>query len=387
MAAADGAMVEDNSYNLLERSMINKPHYLKHIIQFIFCLFSCAAFANEPKLLMSYWSYHDKSYSLYPVAGSFNTMGFRITNKDMLDKLNYLNMIAYAFLWVDPSGIARFTDSSVDLSYLDNAFCVLNKNICLDRHNLYSPGAGNFSAFSLLQNNTHSLKKIISVGGANSDQSFDNAISNVDNFVNSIEKIVAHYHLNGVDLDFEPDNFTLERMNGYANLLFALRKKLGSDKIIIVTVSADQNINAKSWKKISEQVNYVSDMCYEFHSPFNQPAITGYNSNLYADFNEPLISRYYHISCDQSIKSLTFLGVPPDKIVLGYPSYALAYGGVKNVNYGLFQPFNQKETPVFDFGIKSKRKNSISHCLTAIKIRIYRACFFYKETHERCVGI
>jgi chitinase len=65
------------------------------------------------------------------------------------------------------------------------------------------------------------------------------------------------------------------------------------------------------------------------------------------------MNHYYHISCDQSIKTLAFLGVPPQKIILGYPSYALAYGSVENQNNGLFQKSDPNKMPNFDNALKT----------------------------------
>ena len=227
-------------------------------------------------------------------------------------------------------------------------------DICTDENNQYQPKLGNFSAFSKLQNKAGELKKIISIGGAGDKDSFQNAVTHIHAFVDSVSTVIDHYHLDGLDLDFEPDVFTPTISQQYAQLVSVLRDKLGENLIITIDMEPDQQIKQSYWKIISSNVNYISDMCYNFHSPYFSPHITGYNSNLYSDVNEPMIKNYYHISCDQSIHYLTFLGVPPQKIILGFPSYGLAYGGVSENNNGLFQSYDPKKTPTFNTGIKPK---------------------------------
>ena len=72
-------------------------------------------------------------------------------NQDLQDKLNYLNMLAYAFLHVRSDGAVHFSDSYIDLSRQDNFFCQLYKTICTDSYNRYHPGLGNFHVFSQLK--------------------------------------------------------------------------------------------------------------------------------------------------------------------------------------------------------------------------------------------
>ena len=105
----------------------------------------------------------------------------------------------------------------------------------------------------------------------------------------------------------------------------ALRQKLGPDDLIIVTIVSNQNIEQENWKPIAANASFIADMCYDFHSAFYPPYYTAHNSNLYPDPNEPVTKNYNHLSCDQSIKNLILLGVPSQKIILGYPSFGNSY--------------------------------------------------------------
>lgn len=337
-------------------------------------LSSSQIYATPSKVIIGYWSYPngecggcDEKPTIppslaYPIPGSLNSNGKLLTNQDMLDKLNYLNILSYAFLNVDDNGFPHFSDSYVDLSINDKSFCDLHKNICVDTQGELNPKLGNFDAFAKLQNKTNTLKKIVSIGGT--DRTFNAALAHIPTFVDSVAAIVENFHLDGVDLDFEPDTFSPQQASAYGELVTALREKLGSNKLIIVTIAPNQNINRENWQPLANNSSFITDMCYDFHVPSYQPYITGYNSNLYSDPNEPMRNLYNPISCDQSIKTLAYLNVPPDKIVLGYPSYAIVYGGVRNGNNGLFQPFNPDNLPTLD---EKKTRGSLEY-LSVLKL-------------------
>lgn len=328
----------------------------KIIIFIIFCLIILAVFFfgffyKPKKIMMSYWGYDAKYIHQYPVPGSIDQNGNIARNQDFAEKINFLNVIAYAFLHVNKNGVVHFQNSQIDLSLADLEFCKPHQNICNDSDNKFHPQFGNFNAFAKLQNKSNTLKKIISIGGAGDPDSFYYAINNVDNFVNSVTDILNYYHLAGVDLDFEINAlFSAEQATSYAQLVAKLRNKLGNAALISMAVPADtgtlDSIAAKNWREIARNVNFISVMCYDFHMPSAKSQYTGYNSNLYPDPNEP--DNFYHINCDQSIKHLISLDVPADKIVLGYPSYAISYGGVAVTNHGLFQSFDFEATPTFD---------------------------------------
>lgn len=311
---------------------------------------------DQPKIMMSYWWYNEdsvqagKSEMIYPVPGSLNRAGQVVQNPDLTAKLNYLNVFAYAFFQVSNKGVVHFQDSDVDLGPGDAAFCAQNKNICTDPANGYAPKLGSFDAFTQLQNKKGDLRKVISIGGGGDVTSFNNAIHNIPAFVDSVATIVNAYHLDGVDLDFEVANtFTKTQGREYTQLIAALRAKLGPKAFISMATAYDtdtlHSLGVKNWQTINANVSVISDMCYDFHTPYSSLHYTGEMSNLYPNPQEPQLKGFYHASCDASVKYLTYLGVPSQKIVLGVPFYAFSYGDVSSKNHGLFQPFNPHARP------------------------------------------
>ena len=193
------------------------------------------------------------------------------------------------------------------------------------------------------------MKKIISLGGADDRKSFFYAIKNVDNFVSSAHLLIEKYQLAGFDLDFEINRpYTVEEAKLFADVVAKLRQKLGSKTFITVPTIIDQetlkSMGKDNWKIIANNANFISMMCYDLSSP----DYTEFASNLYLVPNAPKPLHNATLSCDQSIKYLIALGVPPAKIVLGIPAFAISSGGVRAVNDGLFQPSDKAQAPTFD---------------------------------------
>jgi GH18 family chitinase len=311
------------------------------------------------KILVTYWSDDISKYTDYPIPGSLSHSGTTQQNPELMGQLDMISVLAYAFLQVDEAGHVYFSHPAVDLSRGDvTGFCRQHTESCPQ---IKQTSAGSFTAFARLQNTHRTLRKIISIGGAGSQNTFENAIAHPQEFVRSASVIIAAYHLDGIDLDFEPDAFfgpgEGER---YAQLVLALRKELGPQAYISIEVpgdwetlrSMDCTSNSTCRNNLERMADnaYVSLMGYDFHGPYYPGGVTGNNSNLYSSPEEPLIPSFYHLSDNQAVEYLAFVGVPVDKIFLGFPAYFVAYGGVEttNSNHGLYVRFLKRETPKYD---------------------------------------
>jgi chitinase len=328
---------------------------------------SVSTHAGTPKpatpILLTFWSNNLSKYPDDPIPGSRNRLGVIQENSTLLQKLNAINVLAYAFLEVDESGHIYFKEPAIDLSASDVLqFCRTQPASCPNANTAHT---GSFSAFVKLDNQSGTLRKIISIGGAGSQQAFEHAIGHPDAFVQSATAIIHAYHLDGIDLDFEPDAFFTENdAQPYAQLVVALREKLGQNAFISVELPGDRetlrsidcptNHSCRGNLRTIATNAYVSLMGYEFHNPYYPGTVTGNDSNLYSSLDEPLLPDFYHSSDNQAVEYLTYQGVPPDRIILGFPAYFVAYGGVDDVqgSHGLFQHFDPSLTPGFDMGGK-----------------------------------
>ena len=312
-------------------------------------------------ILMTYWSDNVSRFAGYPMPGSLAPSGAVQANPEMHRQLDAINVLGYAFLQVDAAGDVYFASPAVDLSAADlRRFCPQHPTACP-----HSPSvsAGSFSAFARLTNRYSSLQKVASIGGANSQSTLDNALDHPGSFVRSAASLVHAYHLDGIDLDFEPDAFFGPGQGQqYAKLVATLRQALGGQAFISVEVPGDwetlRSIDCPSDSHCGNNLAviaasaYVSLMGYDYHRPFYPGTVTGSDSNLYSDPHEPLLAGFYHVSDNQAVEYLTFMGVPAYRILLGFPAYFVSYGGVVAPpgNHGLYQPFDRSWTKAYDLG-------------------------------------
>lgn len=324
---------------------------------FAFLILSAAAAhaATPPSRypLIAYWSHNLTRYPDFPVPGSFDRAGRLQENLAFRAELNDINVLAYAFLKADASGSVYFSRPAIDLGAADRQdFCSKYPRSC---PNSRLAAEASFRAFSQLQNRRGTLQKIISVGGANSQRTLDNALDHPKAFVQSVAALVTTYHLNGVDLDFEPNSFFFgDQGQQFVTLARALRSALGPEAFISIELPTDwetlRSVDCRNLKTCDHHlaalatVAYLSLMGYAVHLPsYPGPAVTANDSNLFSDPNEPLLAGFDHVSDDQAVDYLTFVGVPADRILLGFPAFTATYQGVMHpgAHFGLYQPFDR----------------------------------------------
>ncbi len=281
-----------------------------------------------------------------------------VTNGNLQTEIDKLDILNYTYLQAQPNtgknpGTLYFADPWADASTgglpsHNDTFCTDGStyNVCtyipLTGKQSLAAAKGNFQAFSLLQNQKGTLKKIFSVGGPDNYQSFTGVLGNSlseNNFIDSAAKIINHYNLDGINLAFEEQyksdgsGFSATEANLYAKFITNLRTKLGPDKLIIITVPADINwyqvVGQYNWNIIAQNVNAVVVRSYDFHGGFDAKttAFTGYMTSVYGDnfsqnpFNTQGGNDY---SLDGSVKSLGSYNVPAEKIIASVPTYGRA---------------------------------------------------------------
>jgi chitinase len=324
-----------------------------------------AARNHPPPILMTYWSHNTTRFAGYPVPGSLAASGAAQTNPEMQRQLDAINVLAYAFLQADTAGEVYFDNPATDLSAGDvQQFCRQRPTAC---PRAGAAAAGNFSAFARLNNRNHTLQKIISIGGGGSQSTLDNALNHPVAFVRSAAFLIRAYHLDGIDLDFEPDEFFGPGQGErYAQIVASLRQALGPAAFISIEVPGDRetlrsidcpaDTRCRNYLALIAADGYVSLMGYSYHAPDYPGTDTANDSNLYADPDEPLLPRFYHVSDNEAVEYLTSRSVPAEKLLLGFPAYFVSYGGVDAPagSSGLYQPFDRSRTVAYDLGSKGE---------------------------------
>ncbi len=345
-------------------------------------------------------------------------------NPDLKAKLSATNSLIYAFAETQvpttPTSDAPIDDNYINTPYSygavylydpwsdlapNDVFCGKNPGISNypvdgNGYNLicsyafankgkpYDTGAdynhyGNFSAFAKLPAQVKGKGgqpqgTYLSIGGfdhnATFEAIFDPATYGVKdittaqatgNFVNSIVNILTHYQLDGVDLDYENVQMTVQQSQQYLALLTALNNALQPlHKFITLPIISNPDYIAGTESggtigfapgvlaKIAalSQVKYINAMTYDFSGTFNYDVasgtgVTGFLSNTYIP-NDPAKPSDYHFSIEQALDAMLNANVPASKVGIGVPAYGRALSSLPSSSTDasyLFSQLDQNE--------------------------------------------
>ncbi|MEM7549466.1 MAG: glycoside hydrolase family 18 protein [Bacteroidota bacterium] len=194
------------------------------------------------------------------------------------------------------------------------------------------------------------LKILISIGGWTWSAGFSDAVktsSSRDKFANSALGYMIRNSIDGIDLDWEypglPGNNNTHRPEdgeNYVKVLTLIREKLDSVSSItqqeyLLTIAGGANkgyIEQVDMKRISEQLDFVNLMTYDFHGGWEGK--TGHHANMMPSESD---NNDYIYSMERAIKQYMEDGAPAEKIVIGVPFYGRWWKGVVPINNGLYQ--------------------------------------------------
>jgi chitinase len=219
--------------------------------------------------------------------------------------------------------------------------------------------AEQFSQFSTLKQKHPHLRTLISIGGWGGSEHFsDTALTDASRkkFATSCAAFVKRHGFDGVDIDWEypvsggpdPKAGRPEDKHNYSLLLAELRRVLDEQgktdgKHYLVTTATPappQHAANMELDQVAAACDYINLMTYDIAGPWSE----------LSSFNAPLFSpgKEQPISDDSAVRNYLAAGVPSGKLVLGVPFYGKAFGDVKNVNNGLFQPHDHKTHRTID---------------------------------------
>lgn len=206
----------------------------------------------------------------------------------------------------------------------------------------------NLRKLSELKNKKADIKILISVGGWTWSKNFSDATltdTSTRHFAESAIDIVAQYHLDGVDIDWEypgmiGDNnvFRPEDKEHYTLLFKYLRQGLDSLKKIthqryFVTTAvggSKEYIEHTEMNKVALYADYINVMSYDYAD--GSDSISNHHTNLFTSSPDTL-----QYSADRSIQNFIAAGVPADKIVMGIAFYGKGWQMAADDNYGLYR--------------------------------------------------
>jgi chitinase len=252
----------------------------------------------------------------------------------------HLTHIFYAFALIGKDGSVILGDACTDVG------------ACAKGARLPLIAGGNFGELRKLKARYPHLKLTISVGGWGGSARFSDAAltdqsrrrfagSAIDLFIRRWPGL-----FDGIDIDWEfPVQGGLEGnverpqdKQNFTLLLAELRRGLDAEgsknnrhyELTIAASARPSEIANLEIARIVPLLDFVNVMTYDYHTG---GSIAHFNAPLYAAANDPTPE----LTVDASIKAFERGGVPAEKLLVGVPFFAKAYGGVANVNGGFLQ--------------------------------------------------
>ncbi|WP_020380467.1 glycoside hydrolase family 18 protein [Nocardiopsis chromatogenes] len=228
--------------------------------------------------------------------------------------------------------------------------------------------AGSLNQLRKLREEEPSLSASISIGGWNTSTYFSEAVRTEESrreFVSSCIDLWIRGDLprlndepqggpgaaagvfDGIDLDWEwpggsghpdnvehpddPRNFTLV-VQEFRRQLDALEEETGEEYALSVSLANDAEIIDASYEpEVFEPIDFATVQGYDFTGSWS--STTDHHSQLYApsgDEGDP--------SSDRAVRQLLGHGLPPEKLVLGFPGFGRGWSGVSPEGFGRYAP-------------------------------------------------
>lgn len=260
-----------------------------------------------------------------------------------IDKITHLN---YAFANIDADGRIAIGDSyaAIDKSYPGDTWD--------------QPYRGTYNQINnVLKAQYPHLKTLISVGGWTWSGRFsDVALNDASRalFAESCVDFIRTYNFDGVDIDWEypvccglnGNTYRPEDRLNYTLLMQELRQQLDAagavdSKTYLLTIASAGGVDKLAnydLAGIAQQCDWINTMSYDFMGAWDL-SITGHHSALHANPDNPSPNDdvRLHYNAVGSVQPWLNAGVEANKIVLGVPFYSRTWGGVPDIDGGLFQ--------------------------------------------------
>ena len=255
-----------------------------------------------------------------------------------------LTHLFYAFALIGPDGKIRLGDRCLDAG------------ACGAGAALPSTARGNFGELMTLKQRHPHLKLLISLGGWGGSARFSDAAltdstrrllvsSTVDLFIRQWPGL-----FDGIDVDWEFPvrggmKGNVERPEDRANftlLLAEFRRQLDAQgardgrhyELTIAASARPSEIANMEVERVAPLLDFINVMTYDYHVG---STVAHFNAPLRAAPDDPTP----HLTIEASMRAFRDAGVPASKLLVGVPFYGRAFGGVRSVAHGRFQPVGE----------------------------------------------
>ncbi|RWS14084.1 chitinase-like protein 3 [Dinothrombium tinctorium] len=218
-----------------------------------------------------------------------------------------------------------------------------------------------FRQLKKLKNENKDLRLLLSINGDNDGERFvkmKDSLEEKEKFIKSVVDIIITYNFDGIDLNLESIGGK-STDNNFINLIKKLRneaKKSGKPDFIVsvafatppakMTISYEINL-------LSNVADFVNLIAYDYHYYRPDRPYTGHHSALFA--RNAQHGDFATLNAAWSTSFLISQGMPPEKILIGIPTFARTYN--------LAFPFTQGlDAPVTGNGLGGGRLNYTQVC-------------------------
>jgi chitinase len=307
-------------------------------------MFSCSIFATTVALVPRTVGGERLETNAPPmrVVGYLASWGVRSKGTSIANlPAKHLSHIFYAFADIAKDGSVTLGNPCVDVG------------ACGKLGSWPRVAGGNFGELQKLKVRYPHLKLSISIGGWGGSAGFSDAALNDaarQRFARSATDVFIRRWpglFTGIDIDWEfPVQGGLkgnterpEDKQNFTLLLTALRRELDAQgakdhrhyELTIAASARPSEIANLEISRIVPLLDFINVMTYDYHTG---GSIAHFNAPLFPADHDPTPE----LTVDASMRAFEAGGVPRDKLLVGVPFFAKAYGGVANVNGGFLQP-------------------------------------------------
>lgn len=328
--------------------------------------------------------------SAQPASSQYEVIGY-YNNWDTYDRayqpadipINDLTQVLYAFTQVGNCAPGSSVDNCLSGAYAtgkqDYKLYSTDpysdfKTVPAGYHHEGDNGKGNMG---LVIKKAHDNKKLalLSVGGytlsdpitiAIQDAHRHTFIQSITAFLDVVKKDTGDT-FDGVDIDWEPNENQWSFLDtpdakailvNYLNFLQQLKSALQAHDpqhahltvaipASAATIKKADNVLPGFWQDMSNTVDSMDVMSYDYHGAFDTPAITNFLAPQHFDDAQPSdVANRTIFNIDATINAYLAAKVPASKMILGIPAYGRAVKGVIDSSdaHGLYKPFDKTLT-------------------------------------------
>jgi len=239
------------------------------------------------------------------------------------------------------------TVSGIDSTLFTHLFCAFaDLNPTTYEVTISSSNLPQFSTFTqTVQQKNPSVKTLLSIGGGSSSPSSFASMASQNSsrksFIDSSIQLARNYSFHGLDLDWEYPSSATE-MTNLGLLLTEWRAAIAEDSTttgetaLLLSAAFFYNSNYYTvnypFQAISNSMDWINLMAYDFYGPGWSPNVTGPPAALYNPISQ--------VSGDTGVRNWIQAGVAANKLVLGVPFYGYAWSLVNANDHGIFSPAN-----------------------------------------------